>query len=135
MIRNYFKIALRSLMKNSVYSFINIGGLAIGIASSIILLWVANEYSFDTGPNATVKQYLKFAHAAVSSTRSCATMRCAYNKQACISSGSSQSYPFKIISLVSPAASIPKIMLNSQTFSSNDWLTAKNAGINGNAFY
>ncbi len=48
MFRNYFKIALRSLMKNSVYSFINVGGLAIGIASSIlILLWVADEYSFD----------------------------------------------------------------------------------------
>ncbi len=49
MLRNYFKIAIRSLIKNPAYSFINIGGLAIGIASSIlILLWVADEYSFDT---------------------------------------------------------------------------------------
>jgi len=48
MFRNYIKIALRSLMKNSFYSFINIGGLAIGIASSmLILLWVADEYSFE----------------------------------------------------------------------------------------
>src|SRR5437879_2294065 len=48
MFRNYFKVALRSLMKNSIYSFINIGGLAIGIASSmLIFLWVADEYSFD----------------------------------------------------------------------------------------
>ncbi len=48
MIRNYFKIAFRSLIKNPAYSFINVGGLAIGIASSIlILLWVADEYSFD----------------------------------------------------------------------------------------
>lgn len=48
MLRNYFKIALRSLAKNQFYAFINIGGLAIGIASSIlILLWVADEYSFD----------------------------------------------------------------------------------------
>ncbi len=49
MLHNYLKIAFRSLIKNSAYSFINIGGLAIGIASSIlILLWVADEYSYDT---------------------------------------------------------------------------------------
>ncbi len=48
MLHNYLKIAFRSLIKNQVYSFINIGGLAIGIAASIlILLWVADEYSFD----------------------------------------------------------------------------------------
>lgn len=48
MLKNYFKIALRSLLKNSVYSFINITGLSIGIASSVlILLWVADEYSYD----------------------------------------------------------------------------------------
>ena len=48
MLRNYFKIAFRSLIKNPAYSFINVGGLAIGLASSIlILLWVTDEYSFD----------------------------------------------------------------------------------------
>lgn len=48
MFKNYFKIALRSLLKNSVYSFINITGLSIGIASAVlILLWVADEYSYD----------------------------------------------------------------------------------------
>jgi putative ABC transport system permease protein len=48
MIKNYIKIALRNLIKNRGYSFINIGGLAIGLASSIlILLWVVDEYSFD----------------------------------------------------------------------------------------
>ncbi|HRI78877.1 MAG TPA: ABC transporter permease, partial [Cyclobacteriaceae bacterium] len=48
MLKNYVIIALRSLLKNKGYSFINIGGLAIGLASSIlILLWVADEYSFD----------------------------------------------------------------------------------------
>ena len=48
MLKNYFKIAIRSLIKNSTYSFINIGGLAIGLASSIlILLWVADEYSYE----------------------------------------------------------------------------------------
>jgi len=48
MLHNYLKIALRNLTRNSVYSFINIVGLAVGIASSVfILLWVADEYSFD----------------------------------------------------------------------------------------
>ncbi len=49
MLRNYFKIALRSLLKNSVYSFINIGGLAIGIACSVLIaLWVWDETSYDS---------------------------------------------------------------------------------------
>lgn len=48
MLKNFLKIALRSLAKNQFYAIINIGGLAVGIASSIlILLWVADEYSFD----------------------------------------------------------------------------------------
>jgi putative ABC transport system permease protein len=48
MLRNYFKIAFRSLVKNPAYSFINIGGLAIGLASSmLIFLWVADEYAYE----------------------------------------------------------------------------------------
>jgi putative ABC transport system permease protein len=48
MIRNYFKIALRNLVKNKVYSFINISGLALGLAvSMLILLYVSHEVSFD----------------------------------------------------------------------------------------
>ena len=48
MIRNYFKIALRNLVKNKVYSFINIGGLAVGITIfSLISLYVYDEMSFD----------------------------------------------------------------------------------------
>ncbi len=48
MLRNYFKVTLRNLLKNRLYSFINITGLAIGIASSIlILLWVSSEISYD----------------------------------------------------------------------------------------
>jgi predicted permease len=48
MLKNYLKIAFRSLVKKPAYSFINIGGLAIGLASGIlILLWVVDEYSYD----------------------------------------------------------------------------------------
>ncbi|MFM8832635.1 MAG: ABC transporter permease, partial [Cytophagales bacterium] len=49
MLRNYIKIAFRSLVKNQMYSIINIGGLSIGRASSILIfLWVADEYAYDT---------------------------------------------------------------------------------------
>ncbi|MCU0325769.1 MAG: ABC transporter permease [Spirosomaceae bacterium] len=48
MIRNYLKIAFRNLFKNKVYSFINITGLALGLAvSMLILLYVSHEVSFD----------------------------------------------------------------------------------------
>ncbi len=48
MLRNYFKIAWRNLLKNKAFSFLNISGLAIGMASALlILLWVQNEVSYD----------------------------------------------------------------------------------------
>lgn len=48
MFKNYLIIALRNLLKQKSYSFINIFGLAIGLACSImILLWVLDELSYD----------------------------------------------------------------------------------------
>lgn len=48
MFKNYFKIALRNLLKNKAYSFINIFGLAIGIACCLlILLFIQDELSYD----------------------------------------------------------------------------------------
>ena len=48
MFRNYLKIAWRGLWKNKFYSIINISGLAVGLATGImLLLWVQNELSFD----------------------------------------------------------------------------------------
>ncbi|UCC41020.1 MAG: ABC transporter permease [Candidatus Aminicenantes bacterium] len=48
MIKNYLKIALRNIKRHKGYSFINIVGLAIGMACCIlILLWVQDELSFD----------------------------------------------------------------------------------------
>ncbi len=48
MLKNYFKIFTRNLKRNKTYSLINILGLSIGIASFIlIMLWIANELSFD----------------------------------------------------------------------------------------
>jgi len=48
MFRNYFKIAIRNLLRNKGFSAINISGLAIGMASAmVILLWVQNQLTFD----------------------------------------------------------------------------------------
>jgi len=48
MLKNYFKIAFRNITRHKAYAAINISGLAIGMASSIlILLWVQNELSYD----------------------------------------------------------------------------------------
>ncbi|MCG3120619.1 MAG: hypothetical protein ALAOOOJD_03400 [bacterium] len=48
MLKNYLKIALRNLLKYKVYSFINVLGLAVGMASCIlILLYVRDELSYD----------------------------------------------------------------------------------------
>jgi putative ABC transport system permease protein len=48
MLKNYLKIALRSLAKQKIYSFINVLGLSIGIASCfLITLYVTDEFSFD----------------------------------------------------------------------------------------
>ena len=48
MFTNYFKVALRNLLRKKIYSGINIFGLSIGLACSfLILLWVVDETSYD----------------------------------------------------------------------------------------
>ncbi len=48
MLRNFFKVAFRNLFRNKAFSAINIIGLAIGMASAmLILLWIQNELSYD----------------------------------------------------------------------------------------
>lgn len=48
MLRNYFKIAIRNLLKNKVFSFINIAGLAVGMAVSMLIgLWIHHEFSYE----------------------------------------------------------------------------------------
>jgi ABC-type antimicrobial peptide transport system permease subunit len=48
MIKNYFKIAWRNLIKSKGYSLINIGGLSIGMAVAILIaLWIYDELSYD----------------------------------------------------------------------------------------
>jgi putative ABC transport system permease protein len=49
MLKNYIKVAIRNLRAKKAFSFINITGLAVGMAGAImIFLWVQNEYSYDS---------------------------------------------------------------------------------------
>lgn len=48
MFSNYFKLTFRNLVKDKMYATINIGGLAVGMLCSIlILLWIQDERSID----------------------------------------------------------------------------------------
>ena len=48
MIKNFFKIAWRNLLRKKSFSFINISGLAIGMAAAILIfLWIRHEVSYD----------------------------------------------------------------------------------------
>ena len=48
MIRNFFLIAVRNISRHKGFTFINVAGLAIGLAASLlILLWVQDEFSYE----------------------------------------------------------------------------------------
>src|SRR5579859_1764496 len=48
MLKNYFKTAWRSLSKNRLSAFINIGGLSVGMAVAMLIgCWLYNEWSYD----------------------------------------------------------------------------------------
>lgn len=49
MLKNYFRVAWRALLNNKAFSFINIFGLGLGMACSLlIVLWVADEVGTDS---------------------------------------------------------------------------------------
>jgi putative ABC transport system permease protein len=49
MIKNYFKIALRSIGRSKVHTLINVVGLSLGVACcTLIVLFVRDEWTFDT---------------------------------------------------------------------------------------
>lgn len=48
MIKNYFKIAFRNLLKHQAFSLINIFGLTIGLTSFVLIaLYIFDEFTFD----------------------------------------------------------------------------------------
>lgn len=49
MYRSYFRVAKQNMVKNKLHAFINISGLAIGIAVAIIIcMWIYDEVSYNT---------------------------------------------------------------------------------------
>ena len=64
MLKNYLLITFRNLKRHKVYSFINVAGLAIGMACCIlILLWVRDEISYDRFHNNADNLYRVLMHA------------------------------------------------------------------------
>ncbi|HZY79779.1 MAG TPA: FtsX-like permease family protein [Cyclobacteriaceae bacterium] len=60
---NYLKLALRNLSRQKAFSFINIFGLALGLASSlVIMLWVKDELSFDRFHTKADRTYRLVSH-------------------------------------------------------------------------
>jgi len=48
MLKHYFKLSFRNILKNKLYSVINIAGLTIGLAVTILILaWVQHQLSYD----------------------------------------------------------------------------------------
>jgi putative ABC transport system permease protein len=48
MIRNFLRITIRNIFRHKVFTFINVTGLAVGLAASLlILLWIQDELSFE----------------------------------------------------------------------------------------
>jgi len=48
MLKSYWKIAIRQLLRSKSFAILNIAGLAIGMASALlIILWIAHEYTYD----------------------------------------------------------------------------------------
>ena len=58
MIRNYLKTALRSIFRNKLTAFINIAGLALAMASALLIyLFVVDELSYDKYHSNTDRTY------------------------------------------------------------------------------
>jgi len=62
MIKSFFKTGWRSIKRNKMYSFINVFGLAIGLASCILIgLYITDEFSYDKF-NANSSRIVRIVH-------------------------------------------------------------------------
>jgi len=117
------------LFKSQVYNYL-IASVLQKITYPKRIIPCIGQYFFSATPNTTIKQYF---HASLAekgkSIRSWATILWAYIRHACMSSGSSQSYPCRIISGVSPVASIPNICSTANRLPRMMGLPSKIAGL------
>ena len=69
MVKNFFKVAFRNLLWNKFFSIINISGLAIGMASAmLIFLWIQNEISYDRFHSNGNRLYQVWSNDAINNT-------------------------------------------------------------------
>lgn len=72
MFKNYLKVAFRNIWKSKGFSFINITGLAVGMASAmLILLWIGNEVTYDQFHEKKDRIYEAWNKAAFSGEMHC----------------------------------------------------------------
>jgi len=70
MLKNYIKTAIRTITRHKGYSFINLAGLAVGLAACIlILLWVQDELSYDRFHENGDRIYRALEHESMSDGR------------------------------------------------------------------
>lgn len=70
MIKNYFKVAMRNIFKHKAFSLINIIGLAVGIACSVlILIFVTHELSYDRFHDKADRIYRIAVRASIGNTK------------------------------------------------------------------
>ena len=59
MFKNYLKVVFRNLVRNKVYSFVNIGGLAVGMAVAMLIgLWIYDELSLVVIKNVLINNFV-----------------------------------------------------------------------------
>jgi putative ABC transport system permease protein len=84
MIKNYFKITLRQLMKNKTFTFINLFGLTLGFLCFILLaLYIHDELSFDLFHQDSNRMYRVLQHEKQENgtTRTVAPVACLIGKE------------------------------------------------------
>ena len=58
MFKKYLKVVFRNLVRNKVYSFVNIGGLAVGMAVAMLIgLWIYDELSLVVIKNVLINNF------------------------------------------------------------------------------
>jgi hypothetical protein len=66
------KIMLRNLQRGGIYSAINIGGLAIGMAAAILILaWIYHEWSYDRFHAKEKNLYVVYTRTALDGSLQC----------------------------------------------------------------
>ncbi|WP_431211027.1 ABC transporter permease [Puia sp. P3] len=70
MFKNYFRVAWRALVNNKAFSFINIFGLSLGMACSLlIVLWVADELGTDNFHKDVSRIYMMYETESIDGKR------------------------------------------------------------------